>query len=234
MILVDILVWLLIALGILLGLLLIVPVQLRLAGEVDDEEGAWWHARFAWGFVLFAFEAGPEGGVVRLLGLRVWSGPLGSDEDPEKKAAKDAKREEKRAKKKAKKRDKRDKKGQGERGLVWFLFRWRLLFWIFGRFVRAFHIHGRVQGVIGLPDPDQTAQVHRVLVAADAILPEGFVDVDVDWVDEIIALRGQMGAWVCPIQVLWIGATLLLSGETRRALRAPRRQPAASAATEVN
>ena len=59
-----------------------------------------------------------------------------------------------------------------------------------------------------------------MLTALEAALPADLVRVDVDWVEDVVLVRGGLGGWLLPLQLAWISLALLLDGKTRRALRA--------------
>lgn len=206
-----VLLWVLIAVAAVAGLALLMPLTFRVAGAADDDDGLSWKARVAWGFGVVALHAGNDGGVLRLLGVPVWRF------DGER-----AKRREERRDKKRKKPNKRAKPGERAeaRGLAWWLSRRHLLVTIIGRYLRALHVRGEVEGVVGLANPDDTARLYQVLAAIDVVLPEGVLAVEVDWVEEVVQLRGQVGGWIWPLQVVAITAWLFLDRATWRALKA--------------
>ena len=199
---VDILVVLAVAVAGIVALALLMPISYRAVAGLDESDGLSWHARVAWGFGLVSFGADGEGTVVRVCGLavrrRAWGEGTG-------KRPRRARRPKPRAK--------------GRRGLRWFWARRRTLGAIAWRYVRALHVRGRIEGVIGLPDPDQNAVLHQALVVVDRVLPEGVIAVEVEWVDEVVALEGRLGGWVWPLQVVAITVLVLVAPTTRRALR---------------
>jgi hypothetical protein len=69
----------------------------------------------------------------------------------------------------------------------------RFLLAVMGRYVRALHLSGGVEGLVGLAEPDHTATLQRTLLVMESRLPEGFLAVEVDWVDEHVELDGRVG-----------------------------------------
>ncbi|MFO0745991.1 MAG: hypothetical protein U1F43_09995 [Myxococcota bacterium] len=215
MIVLDILGWILLALAALLALLLVMPLRLRAEGAVDDEgwDGS---ARIAWAFGFLSLHADVDGMAFRIIGIpimrRSW------DDAARRAAARKAKALSKPPKKKAAK-PKPPREPRARRGLRWFLSHRGLLAKVAGRYVRALHLRGGVDGVVGMPDPSQTASVFQVLAALDALLPDGMLDVQVDWVEEVLDLEGRLGAWLWPLEVVVISLALVLDRKTWRALR---------------
>jgi hypothetical protein len=159
-----------------------------------------------------------EGVTVRLLGL-----PVARVRGGGKKAQRS---------RRAKRRDKakRAKKAQGakkaneatkrKRGPSW-AWRHRQTLWrAFLRLAGTLHLRGRLAGVVGLPEPDHTAWVAVALGQLARVLPEGAVDVAIDYVDETVDVSGRLSLWLVPAQVLAVGLALLMTRNVRRALRA--------------
>ncbi|MFN3196941.1 MAG: hypothetical protein ACE366_00800 [Bradymonadia bacterium] len=188
-----------------LALLIFMPWTWRVEGNLDDE-GAWWHAHLTWGLGLLAIHAGSDGATLRVCGLRVVKLSGRGEQSQEKQ-------------KRPRKRRKGSKK-RSRRGVRWFLAHRRTLLWCVKRYVKALHLSGCIEGEIGLPRPDQTAAVHRLLDALDARLPLGVLQVHVHWVEEVLALRSHLKGWMWPAQVLAITIALLFHSRTRRMLRA--------------
>ncbi len=230
MIVVDVIVWVLIAIavlaGALLALLLLMPISYRVRGAVDDEglsaeECLWWHGGVRWAFGAVSLHAGPRTELmVRVFGVRVWRGSISGHNDDEmteakrdKRAAKKAKKDAKKAAKKhAKKRASYDSGQQWERLHVWLE--------ILGRYAGALHLSGHAEGVIGMPYPDQTATVHQVLVTLDRTLPVDLSELEVDWIQESLFVEGQVRGWVWPLELVWVSLRVFLRADTRRAIRA--------------
>jgi|GEM_PF-2252977 len=230
MMVVDILLWVLLILLALVALLVLMPISFAAVGELDDEEGAWYGLRGTWAFGLLGVQVSDGVIAFRLMGLTVWREPL-RETDPDKREKKRLKKEARKARKaeKDKKKAERKKAKQSDDdadstgkdgGVVRTLNRLRLFILLAGRAVHTLHLSGRVEGIVGLPDAHQTAQLHRSLLALETLLPEGLLGVDVDWVEEVLYLRARLGGWVWPAQVLWLLLTLYLDRETWRALRA--------------
>lgn len=214
MIVLDIILWLFIALLGLLLLLIVMPLSVRAEGEVDsDTDSLWFALKVTWGLGLLAMQFSNDGGVVRICGIPVWRRALGD-------LASDDGTSRKKKKRKKKKKDKKKDRGKGffER-LAWVREHWAHIKHMVFAYLRALHPYGRVEGVVGLPDPSQTAWVHRVLVGLDAVLPDGTMQVRVDWVEELVWLRTRLGGWVWPPQLIGITLLFLLDRRTWRVLR---------------
>ncbi|MCC6624254.1 MAG: hypothetical protein IT385_23585 [Deltaproteobacteria bacterium] len=205
MIVVDILVVILWIVGALIGLVLLVPISYRAEGVATDDalRGS---AKVAWGFGVLALHASADGLALRLVGITLWRRRFG-------RPRRDEPRKDEPKKRKA-------VEPKGRRGLRWLVARRRLLGAIAGRYVRALHLRMRLDGVVGLAGPDDTARLHQVLAVLDAVLPEGAIDVELDWVEEVVDLEAEIRGWVWPLQIVGITLWLRLDGKTWRALRA--------------
>jgi hypothetical protein len=147
------------------------------------------------------------------------------DEDEAAAARRRAKAERKRAKRELRRAARADKVAarpaqRRRRGIAWFLRNRRVLLAVLGRYVRALHLSGGVEGLVGLAEPDHTATLQRTLLVMESRLPEGFLAVEVDWVDEHVELDGRVGGWLWPLQIVGITLLLVLNRRTWRALRA--------------
>ena len=71
MIVLDIALSVLLVLGCIVALVLVVPLSVPAEGAADDDDGAWWRVRVAWGFGLNALHANTNGILVQVCGLRV-------------------------------------------------------------------------------------------------------------------------------------------------------------------
>lgn len=209
MIVVDIILWVFVALVVLVALLVLMPLHFRARGYADDDEGVDWGVRAAWAFGVVSLQAETAGIRLKLMGVTVHKEAWGASKD---------KREDKTEKKEKKKKKKKDSKKS--RGLGWAKKNRSLLWSIVQRFVGALHLSGHIRGDVGLDRPDETAQLHQFLVALSAILPRDFLQVNVNWVEPQVSLDGALRSWVWPIQVLGIALGLFLNTRTRRALRA--------------
>lgn len=208
----DVLLVLLTVVAVLVGLVVVMPLTFRVAGAADDDDGLSFKARAAWGFGLLAVHAGIDGLVLRAIGVPVWRFRFGAER---------AERAERKRQKKERAKPKKPKREpEGKRGLAWFLSRRHLIVTLVGRYLRTLHVRGEVAGVVGMANPDDTARLFQVLATMDAVLPEGVIAVEVDWVEEVVQLRARVGGWIWPPQIIVITAWLLLDRATWRALRA--------------
>lgn len=217
MIVLDILTWVGLVLLVLLALVLLMPIRYRAEGVASDEELSW-ALRFGWAFGVLSLRFGPEGTTIRLVGLPIRRKQTRDEpaEDDAKAAARRARRSEKRREKKERARQRPKRR----RGIAWFVANRRLLLAVLRRYLRALHLRGEIRGVVGLSDPDETASLQRFLVAADHVLPAGVMQIEVDWVEEVVDLRGRAGGWVWPLQVVAITLALFVNRSAWRALRA--------------
>lgn len=205
MIVLDVVLGLLVALGVVIALVLLVPLSARVEGAIGDDVVDW-SARVAWGLVLVVWRADGEGMVLRVLGVPLVRRRWGEarPERPRRRRRTEAAREPRR-----------------RRGVRWLLRRRRLLAALVRRYVRTLHPRGRVAGVIGLSEPEQTATLQLVLRALEERLPAGAIEVEVDWVDEVVDVHGRLGGWVWPLEVAALTTWLLvIDRRTWRALRA--------------
>lgn len=204
---VDVLLVLLGVVACVVALALLVPVSYRAVVALGEDDGISWYARVAWGFGFLSFTADGDGTALRWCGLVVRRRPWGSSEQ---------RGERKRARPRKEKRPRRTRRAR--RRLRWLWSQRRTLAAIVGRYLRALHLRGRVEGIVGLPDPEQTAVVHQALVIAERVLPEGTLAIEVDWVDERVELEGRLSGWVWPLQVVGITLVVLIAPQTRRAI----------------
>lgn len=207
--------------GGLVALVLVMPLSARAEAELDGDEGAGWRARIAWAFGVVSLHLDKHGTIVRVFGLRVartrWVGETPAEREAKRTRA---------VKKAAKHEAKKDTKEDSGRGLFWFLASRRGLVAIVRRYLRALHLSGRVEGVIGLAQPDQTALLHQVLLLVERNVPTGLVAIDVDWVDELVELEGHVSGWVWLLEIVGITLWFFLHPKWRRVWRAPRAQTA--------
>jgi hypothetical protein len=196
-----ILAWIAVALGALLLLLLVMPVQARAEGRLRDVEAdGRLKVRWGFGFLTLAAEPGrsPE---IRLLGLRVSrlrpSRPRKAEpETPE------------------------PRKPERPAPSVRAFWRHRRTLWHAGRrLLRTAHLRGRVEGAVGLAEPEGTAVLHGALATARATFGQPEIDVECDWVEDLIDLRGELRSLVVPAEVLGVGMALLLRRDVRKAIR---------------
>ncbi len=188
-------------------LLLLTPLDCRARGAVAEGAAAF-DARIRWAFgVLSVSYRGGEGAFLRLFGVKI---KRLRRADPE------AKRERLAEALAAAKRSRR----KARRGPLWALRHRRVLWRTLLKALRTLHLRGQLRGVLGLSDPAHTAGAAVILDQLAAHLPDGVVDVDIDWSDEVIDLRTRLSGWVVPLHALLVVVGLFIHPKTRRALRA--------------
>ncbi|TNF30257.1 MAG: hypothetical protein EP329_14010 [Deltaproteobacteria bacterium] len=210
----DLLLVLLTVVGVLVLLVLVMPITLRARGVAEGTDVAL-EVRGSWAFGALSVRwRMSDGAALHLFGLRVHR--IRPD-SPEERAEKRRKRAEKKARKAERARLKKKKKKRGP-GWTWRHRRtlWRAVL----RVVRTLHIDGRVAGVVGMADPDHTAWLGVALDELAARLPDGALAVEVDYMDEVLAVGGHLQSRVWPIEVLVVLTAVRFGGEMRRALRA--------------
>ena len=225
MIVLVVLLWILLGIVALAVLILAMPVHYGVEGAVDEDGGAWWRVRVRWAFGVLSGTVSGDGYAIRVVGVRVYRRPLivpRTAEEIERARAKREEKEARRAEKLARKAEKRDAAPPraGKRGVRWFIREHRLLLRILLRYVRALHLSGRVEGVFGLDDPARMVHVHQLATLLHAKLPPGILAVELDWVEEIVALRARVGGWLVPLQLGVMTLWLWVNRRTWRALRA--------------
>ncbi len=165
-----------------LALVIALPLDLQARGGVDSEEdepryplAAAASVRAMWGWGLLSVAWGTEaGGEVRILGIRVARFQGGSDDEKKEK------------KKKAKKEKKKDSKYSPR----WAMRHRHTMLELLGRFVRALRLRLAVSGALGLGDPADTVMLVEILRLAEGQLSGADLDIDVDYLDEILVLEG--------------------------------------------
>lgn len=195
-------------LGLLLALVL-VPFRARAAGTVHDGLPSG-EASADWGFGLLGARIATDRRVtVRLLWL-----PVARFRVPARKA-------EERRKARVRK-EKRAPKGAPRRGAVGRLrgaFADRDAFArMAGPIVRALHLRLRAAGRVGIGDPADSAVLYVALSAARR-LPGVELEVELDWVEDVLELEIEGAARIWIAELLMVVAALLLSRRNRRALR---------------
>jgi hypothetical protein len=162
-------------------------------------------ARIAWAFGLAAVTIRRGGFVLRLAGLPVLRGRSGRGRRERRREKRDQEPE-----KGGKSAPARVRSAFAHRGA---LVRMAL------RLVRALHLRLRVRGRVGTGDPADTAAISGLLLAARS-LPGVGVEVETDWLDEVLEgeAEGSARVWVPELTV--VAALLLLAREHRAAVRA--------------
>ena len=159
------------ALGVLLAALLVMPLSASVEGAVDAEtlQGRLLlRARWAFGLLGLDYAVG-RGATLRLFGLPVARVASGG------RSARKAASKPKRAKK-----PKTSKRPRRKRGARWAWGHRQILLRAALRLLGTLHIRGRVSGVVGLPEPDDTVWLGLALYRVAARLPAGTLDLDLD------------------------------------------------------
>ncbi len=208
-VLLSILAWLLIALGALLGLLLVMPLGVRASGEVEGLDA---HGRVDlwWGLGLIGVRLEPGASGLALFGVRVHRF---EPDSPEEAAGERQKKRERRAAKKARKAERPGKRGPG-----WAYRHRRLLLELARKAVVLLHLRGSVEGLVGLDDPADTAALDLLFEAMARRAPWLEQDLRCDFTDERLWLRGQVRAWMWPLEAGVVILAALARRDVRRAL----------------
>ncbi len=219
----TVLLWILAVVGILVGVLLVVPFGVRAAGAIGEDV---LHGRVAltWGFGLFGFRAVTgEGLALTLVGLRVLRLRPGKRTD---RGTKRPKRP--RAAKPARKKAAKPGPSAIE-WLAWLRAHRGAIKRFVGRVLRSFGARLRIRAVVGFDDPATTGQ----FVAALGLLPAPSKALDIviqpDWQDEVFEMEGSFRAHLCPIWTVLRFVCGLLARDMRQALRARPRAARAAA-----
>ncbi|HRE91260.1 MAG TPA: hypothetical protein PK095_19235, partial [Myxococcota bacterium] len=144
----------------------------------------------------------------RLFGLRVWRSS--GRKEP---ADKDPRRRAKRVR-----RARKDKRRSRRRnnGPLWFWQHRDALLRALLRLVSTLHLRGRVEGAVGLSEPDDTIWLALAIHALADRLPEGTLDLDVDYTDLTLEVSGRLSSWVVPLHVAAVGLALVTFDRTTR------------------
>jgi hypothetical protein len=165
--------------------------------------------RVDWAFGLLGLELAPEGAAVRVAGLTIFRSRRSARWQRERQARSPG----------------GDDDGQGEEGgggmakLRAALRNRRPLFRMAARLLGALHLGLRLRGRVGTGDPADTVVLVGLLQAARA-LPGVQLEVEIDWLDEVLEGEAEGSARVWLAEVLAVAALLLLRREHRSALRA--------------
>lgn len=200
----DIVVVLLATLGILLSLVLVMPLSVSTHGEVSASglSGSF-GLKVRWALGVLGFDIVPGQQTLRLFGVPVWrSGP-----SPE--------REKSRKKDTAKRRARRVRRERNN-GPLWFWQNRDRLLAAGLTMLRTLHLRGRVHGIVGLSEPDDTIWLALAIYAVADRLPEDTLDIEVDYTDLTLELEGRLSAWAIPLHVLGVGLLLFIFDRTAR------------------
>lgn len=205
----HILLVLLIALGVLVGLIVVMPLSVQARGSVSASAlTATFGLKVRWAFGVLGLDLDPSGQVIRLFGLQVWRSK--SSEKAEKKDPK------KGARKVAKVRRARKNRRSRNNGPLWFWQHRDELLQTLLRLLSTLHLRGRVEGLVGLEEPDDTIWLALAIHAVSDRLPEGTLALDVDYTDLALEVEGRLSAWAVPLHVAVVGLLLLIFDRTTR------------------
>lgn len=202
--------WLLLVLLALLVLIFALPFHLLARGAVDSEQeqarlplGAMAEARGSWAWGFLSLSWGTErGGEVRILGLRV--ARFSRDDSSEKKREK---------------KDKKEKKTKDKRySARWAMQHRRTLLGLLGRLLGALRLRLAIAGALGLGDPADTVILAELLRMAHAELPGATLDIDVDYLDEVLVLDGVVSGRIWLLHLAGIALWELRRREVRQML----------------
>ena len=185
-----------------IGLLLIVPLSVDIAGAVGDEQ-LWARAEARWGLGLASVHVG-EDAEARLSIVGV---PVARFSE-------------------------RPRSHNGKASADWRRWapktRWTKLAsthrHTVGRMVRrtieAIHAHAQVYGTLGFEDPAHTAFALMGAQQLNRIHPERFrLDLHDDYLDEATQLFGRFQAWMVPAEIIVVLIGWSMRRDTRRVLR---------------
>jgi len=198
--------WLLLALLALAALVIALPFHLQAGGAVDSEQQearlplaamAWARGSWAWGLISVGWRT-DTGGEVRILGLRVA------------RLSRDGRAEDK-------KKKERKKKGK-KYGARWALRHRRTMLGLLGRLFRALRLRLAVAGALGLGDPADTAILAELLRLAQHKLPGATLEIDIDYLDELLVLEGKVIGRVWLLHLAGIALWELRRQEVRQML----------------
>ena len=201
----------------LLGVLVVVPLEVRVAGAVAEEslEG---RVVGRWGWGLIGVRATSAGGAgLYLVGVRIWRFSLSRTPQEREK-----RRQEKRAKRESKREKRRAEAGErASRAarLGWVKAHRRWLWRVGVRAVSALRLRLRVQGTLGLDDPADTFTLFELLGELGR-LPGVELDLQRDYLDESLELDVELSGRVWLLAWVGVGLSMLVKPETWRALRA--------------
>lgn len=184
---------------------LALPIHGRVRGGVSEGEPTF-AVRIAWAFGLVSAEMERSGSFLRVAGLAVfrlrpWPGrPAGAHPENGHRAAREGS-----ARAAARFRS-------GARKTTTLLR-------MGARLVRTFHLRLWLRGRVGTGDPAATAALAALTRAAGA-LPGVGLEVEVDWLEEVLEVEGEGSARVWAPELLAVAGLLLARRENRAAVRA--------------
>ncbi|MCA9562143.1 MAG: hypothetical protein KC561_01580 [Myxococcales bacterium] len=207
--------WAVAVLCALLLVVVLVPISAEVRGEIEGLS-ANGDARVMWGAGLVSVRvARGEGGQLRLLGLPVFRFRMEKKPVSKETLALKKDRAKRRAAQKAEKREKAIAKGKPPRGFRWALRNWRL----FRRLLATLRLRGHLVGLIGTGDPADTALVvFRVFAPLNRRGRRFDIDVQPDYVDEVVELEGAVQLRFWPMAAVGVLLSTLINTESRRAL----------------
>lgn len=208
----DIFLSLLVALGALLGLVLVMPLSVQAQGAVSASAfTATFGLKVRWAFGALGLDVDPSGQVFRLFGIKVWRSSTRNK--TEKKNPRERARQ---VRKVRKVRRDRKKKRSRNNGPLWFWHHRDELLQTLLRLLSTLHLRGRVEGLVGLEEPDDTIWLALAIHAVSDRLPEGTLALDVDYADLTLEVEGRLSAWVVPLHVAAVGLALITLNRTTR------------------
>ena len=181
----------------LLLLLLLVPIQLRVRGDLRDAtlsgqaEGRW-----GWGLVSVRIGA-DRTATLHLMGIRIYRLKPRDRRPPPKPA-------------RARKRG----------GMKWLIQYRRVLWRLMARLAGTLRLQARITGELGLDDPAATALLVQLLWELNDRLERVTLEVHPDYLDETFSVAGEARALLWPLHVGLVLLGALLQRETREMLRA--------------
>ncbi len=197
-VLVTLLVWLFWLLLVVLAIVLLVPIRMKVRGELSND-GVDFEANGVWGFGLLRarFASQAESGLW-LLGFRLriesWK-PMGRT-------------------RKGLRSLKQELRGNFRLGRLWK--QKQRGFFNVRAFVSVLNLRGALKGSIGFADPADTALLEIILRAAKGWLPRMRLSVRPVYMQECIDLMGFVGSTVWPVMVVWVMIRMFLAKQIRK------------------
>ncbi|PKM78118.1 MAG: hypothetical protein CVU90_03600 [Firmicutes bacterium HGW-Firmicutes-15] len=195
----EVLIYILLTLGVLLGIILLAPIHLDILGEYAESLSFQGRVRWAWG--LFSFE------VIRSEGRFHWSlGFLGLKKAKPKSIRKTPGRKKLRT----------EKKPGGSSGNISSFINLQLftaLKVVFRKLVRALHLELNLTGTYGFEDPSLTGVTVGVIAALNR--GSSSIDLNPDFTRALVDIRGSVRGWFIPFQILTICVVFSLKKPVR-------------------